>query len=228
MSDQNIAKKKAGEYAATLIEPGMTIGIGTGSTVYFFIQALAKKIQEGLIIKGVPTSKQTQELATELNIPLVDLNNVDQLDITVDGADEIDPQLQLIKGGGGALLQEKIVAAASKRMIVIADESKYVQTLGKFPLPVEVIDFGWKHTMKHLQQLGCERIVLRKKDDKIFVSDHGHYILDCYFQQIKDAAQLHHQINNIAGVAENGLFINIATSAVIAYKDGSIKEINKS
>src|SRR6478735_6951403 len=175
MSDQNIAKQKAGEYAATLIEPGMTIGIGTGSTVYFFIQALAKKVKEGLIIKGVPTSTQTQQLATELNIPLVDLNDVEQLDLTVDGADEIDQQLQLIKGGGGALLQEKIVAAASKRMVVIADESKHVQTLGKFPLPVEVIDFGWKQTQQHIHQLGCDKIDLRTKNNKVFITDHGHY-----------------------------------------------------
>jgi ribose 5-phosphate isomerase A len=228
MSDQNIAKQKAGEYAATLIEPGMTIGIGTGSTVYFFILALAKRIKEGLMISGVPTSKQTQQLATELNIPLVELNDVDQLDVTVDGADEIDHQLQLIKGGGGALLQEKIVASASKKMVVIADESKYVKTLGKFPLPVEVIDFGWKQTQQHIQNLGCTKIVLRTKDDKTFITDHGHYILDCYFGKINDVIQLHQQLNNIPGVVENGLFINMAGNAVIAYKDGNIKVMDKS
>ena len=228
MSDQNIAKQKAGEYAATFIETGMTIGIGTGSTVYYFIQAVAKKIkEEKLVIKGVPTSKQTEQLATELNIPLVDLNDVEQLDLTVDGADEIDPQLQLIKGGGGALLQEKIVAAASKKLIIIADETKLVDTLGKFPLPVEVITFAWKQTQQHIQQLGCSKATLRTKDGKIFVTDHAHYILDCYFEKIENAIQLNQQLNNITGVVENGLFINMATSAIIAYSDGSIKEIGK-
>lgn len=227
MSDQNTAKQKAGEYAATFIETGMTIGIGTGSTVYYFIQALAKKIKGGLVIKGVPTSKQTELLAKELNIPLVDLNEVAQLDLTVDGADEIDPQLQLIKGGGGALLQEKIVAAASKKLVIIADETKLVDTLGKFPLPVEVITFAWKQTQRHIQELGCSKIVLRTKNEMPFITDHGHYILDCYFEKIDNAALLQQQLNNIPGVVENGLFVNMATSAIVAYSDGSIKEITK-
>jgi ribose 5-phosphate isomerase A len=227
MSAQNIAKQKAGEYAATFIETGMNIGIGTGSTVYYFIQALAKKIKEGLVIKGVPTSRQTELLAKELNIPLTDLNNVAQLDLTVDGADEIDPHLQLIKGGGGALLQEKIVAAASKKLIIIADESKLVDTLGKFPLPVEVITFAWEQTQKHIQNLGCTKIILRKKNDDVFMTDHKHYILDCYFEKINDVVSLTQQLNNIPGVVENGLFVNIATSAIIAHNDGNIKEITK-
>jgi ribose 5-phosphate isomerase A len=224
MADQNIAKQKAGEYAATFITEGQTVGIGTGSTVYFFIHALAKKIKQGLNIQAVPTSLKTQQLATELGIPLVDINEVQQIDITIDGADEIDPQLQLIKGGGGALLQEKIVAAASKKLIIIADESKLVRQLGKFPLPVEVIKFGWKQTLRHIASLDCNKIVLRTKEENIFVTDHGHYILDCYFEAIKDAALLHQQLNNIPAVVENGLFINMASSAVIAYADGSVKE----
>ena len=228
MSDQNIAKQKAGEYAATFIETGMTIGIGTGSTVYYFIQALAKKIkEEKLVIKAVPTSKQTEQLATELSIPLIDLNDVSKLDLTVDGADEIDPQLQLIKGGGGALLQEKIVAAASKKLIIIADETKLVGTLGKFPLPIEVITFAWKQTQKHIQNLGCNKIILRKKNNEVFMTDHKHYILDCYFEKIEDVGSLTQQLNNIPGVVENGLFINMATNAIVAYSDGSIKEIGK-
>ena len=221
------AKQKAGEYAATFIETGMTIGVGTGSTVYFFIQELAKRIQQGLQIKAVPTSKQTQQLATELNIPLVDLNDVSLLDLTIDGADEIDFQFQLIKGGGGALLQEKIVAAASKKLIIIADESKLVNTLGKFPLPVEVITFAWKQTLQHIQQLGYTKIELRTREGKTFVTDHGNYILDCYTEKIENAALLHQQLNNIPGVVENGLFINMATAAVIAYNDGTVKELKK-
>lgn len=223
----NTAKQQAGEYAATLIENGMTIGIGTGSTVYFFIQALAKKIQQGLNIKGVPTSAQTAQLATSLHIPLTDLNDVAALDLTVDGADEIDPSLNLIKGGGGALLQEKIVAAASRNNIIIADESKLVQQLGKFPLPVEVITFAWKQTQHHIQQLGCNNITLRKKDDQVFITDHGHYILDCYFEKINEVQLLHQQLNNIPGVVENGLFLHMASKAIIAYNDGSVKEIVK-
>ncbi|MEP6845200.1 MAG: ribose-5-phosphate isomerase RpiA, partial [Panacibacter sp.] len=225
--NHNSSKQNAGEYAATLIETGTTVGIGTGSTVYFFIQALAKRVRDGLAIKAVPTSTQTHQLTTALNIPLVDLNDIQQIDITVDGADQIDEHLQLIKGGGGALLQEKIVAAASKKLVIIADESKLVKQLGKFPLPVEVIPYGWKQTLKHIKQLGCEKIMLRTKEEKIFVSDHGHYILDCFFEKINDGSLLHQQLNNIPGVVENGLFINMATSAVIAYSDGSIKTINR-
>lgn len=225
MSSNTSSKQKAGEYAATLIENGLTVGIGTGSTVYFFIHALANMVKEGLSIQAVPTSLKTQQLATELGIPLTDLNDVAAIDITVDGADEIDPQMQLIKGGGGALLQEKIVAAASKKLVIIADESKLVKQLGHFPLPVEVITFGWKQTQHHIEKLGCSKIVLRTKNEEAFISDHGHYILDCFFEKINDAAMLHQQLNNIPGVVENGLFINMAGSAVIAYKDGSVKTL---
>jgi len=227
MNSTNFSKQKAGEYAATLIEDGITVGIGTGSTVYFFIYALAKRIKEGLQVTGVTTSSQSQQLATELGIHLMDLNDVQQIDITVDGADEIDKDLQLIKGGGGALLQEKIVAAASKKLVIIADESKLVNQLGKFPLPVEVIPFGWKQTMKQIQELGCEKIILRSKEQQTFVSDQGHYILDCYFEKIANAVSLNQQLNIIPGVVENGLFINMANSAIIAYSDGSIKTINR-
>ncbi|CAN5536807.1 ribose 5-phosphate isomerase A [soil metagenome] len=226
MSTTNSAKQKAGEYAATLIENGLIVGIGTGSTVFFFIQALAKRVKEGLVIKAVTTSSQSQQLASELGIHLIDLNDIVQINITIDGADEIDEDLQLIKGGGGALLQEKIVAAASRKLVIIADESKLVKQLGKFPLPVEVIPFGWKQTLKYIQQLGCEKIILRTKKEKTFISDHGHYILDCYFEKINDTSLLHQQLNNIPGVVENGLFINMASSAVIAYEDGTIKTIN--
>lgn len=227
MSDNNSAKQQAGEHAATLIKDGLTVGIGTGSTVYFFIQALAKKVKEGLHILGVTTSQQSQKLATEFGIPLIDFDDADPIDITIDGADEIDTNLELIKGGGGALLQEKMVAAASKILIIIADESKLVTDLGKFPLPVEVIPFGCKQTMKHIAALGCKQMELRKREEKIFISDHGHYILDCYFEKINDPLQLNEQLNNIPGVVENGLFINLAKSAIIAYKDGTVKTIER-
>ena len=148
-------KKQVGEYASQFVENNMTIGIGTGSTAYWFTLSLAERVRRGLKIQAVPTSQSTKQLATEQGIPLAELNNVDFLDLTVDGADEIDSQLQLIKGGGGALLQEKIVAAASKQLIIIADESKYVKCLGTFPLPVEVIIFGWKQAQRHIQKLSC-------------------------------------------------------------------------
>ncbi|MCW3116203.1 MAG: rpiA, partial [Chitinophagaceae bacterium] len=145
----------------------------------------------------------------------------------IDGADEIDPQLQLIKGGGGALLQEKMVAAASKRLIVIADNGKMVECLGKHPLPVEVIAYGWKQTQKHIGMLPCLKSVLRLRDDKPFISDHGHYILDCYFEKIENAGWLSQQLNNIPGVVENGLFVNMASAAIIGHDDGSVRTLNK-
>lgn len=216
-------KKRVGEYAADYVEQGMTVGLGTGSTVYWLLQELGKRVQQGLSFRAVPTSRQTQTLATELGIPLVDLNNVDQLVLTLDGADEIAPGLQLIKGGGGALLQEKIVAAASKQLIILADESKMVNVLGRFPLPVEVITFGWKQVQKKItQQLGCQLVEQRMKNGEVFVSDHGHYILDCHFSQITDIPELNEALHAIPGVVETGLFPSMADIAVVGYADGRI------
>lgn len=223
MFSQEEIKKRTGAYAADYVEQGMTIGLGTGSTVYWLLQELGKRVQGGLHFRAVPTSRQTQTLATELGIPLADLNNVDSLALTLDGADEIAPGLQLIKGGGGALLQEKIVAAASKQLIIIADENKVVNTLGKFPLPVEVIPFGWKQVQKKItQQLGCQLVELREKNGGTFVSDHGHYILDCHFSQIADPAELNEALHLIPGVVETGLFVSMADIAVVGYADGRI------
>ncbi|MES1220871.1 MAG: ribose-5-phosphate isomerase RpiA [Bacteroidota bacterium] len=216
-------KRIAGEHALQFIEPGMTIGIGTGSTVYYFIQALAKKVKSGFDIKGVATSRQTETLAKQLGITMIDLNDAESLALTIDGADEIDVQLQLIKGGGGALLQEKMVAAASDNLIIIADSNKFVNCLGKHPLPVEVITYGWKQTQKHITRISDIKSLLRLKDDKPFISDHGHYILDCYFEKIENAEWLSEQLNNIPGVVENGLFINMASKAIIGYEDGSVQ-----
>src|SRR6266487_4903230 len=195
-------KKRAGIHAADLVQNDMIIGLGTGSTVYWLIQELGKRIQQGLRITIVPTSKKTQVLASELKMPVTDLNGIDKIALTVDGADEVDPQLQLIKGGGGALLQEKIVAAASEQFIVIVDDSKLVQQLGKFPLPVEVIPFGSNHVLQKILATGCEDVLLRKKNDQLFISDHGHYILDCYFEKINDAISLNNALHNIPGVVE--------------------------
>ncbi|RXK80991.1 ribose-5-phosphate isomerase RpiA [Filimonas effusa] len=215
-------KKRVGAYAADYVQPGMTIGIGTGSTVYWLLQELGNRIQQGLQFRAVPTSRQTQTLATELGITIADINNIEELALTIDGADEIDGSLQLIKGGGGALLQEKIVAAASKQLIIIADETKMVSQLGQFPLPVEVIPFGWKQVSKKIQQLGCREVVLRQKNGETFISDHGHYILDCHFSAIPHASTVNQQLHDIPGVVETGLFINMADMAICGYADGRI------
>lgn len=217
-------KQNLGRQAAQFVQPGMTIGIGTGSTANWFIHFLAEKIQNGLSCRGVPTSKQTKLLAEERGISIVELNEVNHIDLTIDGADEINPLLQLIKGGGGALLQEKMVAVASQKLIIIADETKMVRELGKFPLPVEVVPYGWKQTKKQIELLGCKNAMLRTAEGKIFITDHGHYILDCHFQKIEDAALLQTQLNNIPGVVDNGLFIDLADGALIGYADGTIKE----
>jgi len=216
-------KKRVGTAAADMVENDMTLGIGTGTTVYWFILALAEKIKNGFHCKAVPTSKQTEQLARQLNIPLLALNDANRIALTIDGADEIDPGLQLIKGGGGALLQEKMVAAASDRLIIIADHTKAVDQLGKFPLPVEVIPYGWKQVQKHIGELYDIDMTLRLKDGQPLITDHGHYILDCHFGQIDDAPALEIQLNNIPGTVENGLFIHRANEALVGYPDGSVK-----
>jgi ribose 5-phosphate isomerase A len=221
MTDKDQMKKTVGEYAATFIQPNTAIGIGTGTTAYWMIMALGEKVKQGFVITAVPTSRQTGELAASLGIPLVTLNDVDRLALTIDGADEVDPSLRLIKGGGGALLQEKMVAAASDRMIVIADEQKMVACLGKFPLPIEVIPFGWKQVQKRIGAPSA----LRMKDGQVFVTDHGNYILDAHFGAIDDPAGLGEALHDIPGVVEHGLFINLATEVLIGYEDGSVKKI---
>jgi len=218
-------KKLVGTTAADLVENDMPLGIGTGTTVYWFIMALAEKVKNGLRCQAIPTSRQTETLARQLNIPLLALNDVNRIALTIDGADEIAPGLQLIKGGGGALLQEKMVAAASDRLIIIADHTKAVDQLGKFPLPVEVIPYGWKQVQKHIGALYNVEMTLRFKDGQPLITDHGHYILDCHFGQITDAPALEMQLNNIPGTVENGLFIHRAQQALVGYPDGSIKSI---
>lgn len=224
MLSANDIKRKVGEQAAQLLKPGMIAGIGTGSTAYWLLMALGKQVQEGLSIRCVPTSQETARLAAAQQIPLMELNDAPVIDITIDGADEIDPQLQLIKGGGGALLQEKMVAAASKQLVIIADHTKLVQQLGAFPLPVEVIPFGWKQVQRHIEQLYPVKSFLRLKENQPLVTDHGHYILDCHFNQIPDAPALNISLNTIPGVVDNGLFIKMATGTIIGYPDGTIQQ----
>ncbi|TDX01174.1 ribose-5-phosphate isomerase RpiA [Dinghuibacter silviterrae] len=227
LSDKDQMKKKVGEYAATFIQNGTAIGIGTGSTAYWMIMALGAKVREGFQITAVPTSRATVELAQAQGIPLATLNDVDRLALTIDGADEVDPAFQLIKGGGGAHLQEKMVAAASDRMIVIADEQKLVNRLGKFPLPIEVIPFGWKQVQRRVAALGCPSSEIRQRDGKPWITDHGNYILDAHFGAIADAPALGHALHEIPGVVEHGLFIGLATEVLVGYADGTVKELRK-
>ena len=218
------AKQAAAFKAVSYIEDGMVVGLGTGSTAYWAIQYLGERVQKGLKVTAVATSDETERLAREVNIDVQSLDQVDVLDIDIDGADEVDKNLNLIKGGGGALLREKIVAVASRKFIVIADESKIVDILGKFPLPVEVIPFGYTYTAKKLASLGCNP-VLRVKEGKTFVSDNGNYILDCHFNTIADPAGLQQEINTIAGVVESGLFVKVASQVIIGLADGGVREI---
>ena len=223
MLTQEEIKKRLGKYAADFVPGNATIGLGSGSTIFWLIEELAKRTQQGLSVEIVPTSTQTKGLAEKAGIATVDLNDVDSLPLTIDGADEIDRQFQLIKGGGGALLQEKMVASVSEQLIIIADESKYVSQLGRFPLPVEVIPGGWKQVYTKIMALGCKNVELRMVQKQVFITDNGHYILDCYFGKIEDADALNISLHLIPGVVETGLFINMTHTAVIGYADGRIE-----
>jgi ribose 5-phosphate isomerase A len=216
-SDGASGKQMAGEEAVNYIENGMVIGIGTGTTAASMIQALALRLHEGLTIVGaVPTSEATAQLASGLGIPLTDLDTHPQLDLAIDGADEIDGQLRLIKGGGGALLREKIVATASRSFIIIADTTKLVPKLGlAFPVPVETIPFARTPVQLQLQALGA-RVQLRQREGQAFRTDNGNIILDCFFPGgIDDPESLHTNIKAIVGVLETGLFLGMAERAII-------------
>ena len=230
------AKFVSAKRAAQLVETGMRVGLGTGSTAAWLVRCLGEMVRdEGLRIRGVPTSTRTAELAREVGIEVISLDEAKWLDITIDGADEFDGQLNLIKGGGGALLQEKIVATASDQMIVIADAGKEVETLGAFPLPIEVIPFGWQTT----QALGEETLVsmdvlgrqstLRMNGQVPFLTDEGNHIIDLHVKRIGNARQLALVLNQMPGVVENGLFIDICDQVIIGYGDGKVevRDINE-
>lgn len=224
--DARQMKIKAAEAALSHVEDGMRLGIGTGSTAEEFIRLLAERVEGGLRVEGVPTSERTARLCLDLGITLRSLDELPELDLTIDGADEVDPDLNLIKGGGGALLREKIVATASSRMIVIADESKVVDTLGAFKLPIEVNAFGLNATRiaieKTARRLGLSgAIALRGGAEEPFQTDGGHLILDASFGRIPDADALARALNAIPGVVEHGLFIGVATLAIIAGPTGA-------
>jgi ribose 5-phosphate isomerase A len=224
--DAREMKIKAADVALGYVEDGMRLGIGTGTTAEEFVRLLAEKVADGLKIEGVPTSERTARLCMELGVPLRSLDERPELDLTIDGADQLDYSLRLVKGGGGALLREKIVAATSTRMIVIADETKLVETLGAFPLPIEVNPFGLVSTRimieKAVARLGLTgALVLRQAGDQTFKTDGGHYILDASFGRIADAEALSIALNSIPGVVEHGLFLNMATLAIIAGPAGA-------
>lgn len=218
-------KKAAGERATEFIEEGMVIGLGSGSTVYWALKKLGEMIEQGLNVKGIPSSLRTKEWAEEFNIPLTDFSEVQHINIAIDGADEIDPDFNMIKGGGGALLREKIIDAHADKLIIIADESKMVEGLGEFPLPIEVLPFGWQLAAGKITELGA-KLVLRKRDGSVFISDNGNYILDCAFKTIPDPAHLHKVLKQLPGVVETGLFIGMANVVIISGTDG-IKVLEK-
>ncbi|CAH0341161.1 ribose-5-phosphate isomerase RpiA [Rhizobium sp. CECT 9324] len=225
--DAREMKIKAAAAALEHVEDGMRLGIGTGSTAEEFVRLLAERVAAGIKVQGVPTSERTARLCVELGVPLKSLDELPELDLTIDGADEIDQRLTLIKGGGGALLREKIVAAASQRMIVIADATKVVDTLGRYPLPIEINPFGQVSTRVAIEKLAARlgltgELTLRARgEDDVFMTDGGHLILDASFGRIPDADALASQLNAIPGVVEHGLFINLATLAIIAGPAGA-------
>ncbi len=219
-------KRRAAAQALSYVSDGMRLGLGTGSTAKHFVDLLGERVKAGLNVLCVPTSEVTRAQAQALGVPLTTLDETPELDLTIDGADEFDASLRLVKGGGGALLREKIVAAASTRMIVITDDSKRVGTLGRYPLPVEIVPFGAEATrraMAHaIHQAGCAgEIVLRKSaDGHVFVTDGGHFIFDCKLGIIADAEGLAALLARIPGVVETGLFLNLADAVIVAAPDG--------
>ncbi|MDX1821715.1 MAG: ribose-5-phosphate isomerase RpiA [Paracoccaceae bacterium] len=230
------AKFVAAKRAVDYVEDGMRVGLGTGSTAAWMVRCLGELVrQDGLKIKGVPTSTRTAALAREVGIEVISLDEAKWLDLTIDGADEFDGELNLIKGGGGALLQEKIVATASDQMIVIADVGKEVETLGAFPLPIEVIPFGWQTTRALVEEmlismdvLGRD-VTLRMNGDRPFITDEGNHILDLHLNRIGNARQLAMVLNQVPGVVENGLFIDICDIVIVGYGDGRVetRDINQ-
>jgi ribose 5-phosphate isomerase A len=216
------AKEAAGHRAAEFVTNGMTVGLGTGSTAEYAIRRLAERVkEEGLRITAVPTSLKTELLARESGIPLVDINGIGRIDLTIDGADEIDAAFNMIKGGGGALLREKVVARASKLEIIVIDPGKLVKRLGEqWPVPVEVVPFGWSQTAKALQALGCDVKLRGVSEDRPDQTDNSNYLLDCHFPVIDNPAELEQKIDAVPGVVACGLFIGLAHRLVIGHPDG--------
>ena len=214
-------KKQVGAKAAEFVDNGMCVGLGTGSTAAYFIQSLGKRCREGLQIQAIPSSKQTEQLAKENGIPLA--THATQIDLTIDGADEIDPQKRMIKGGGGALLREKILATASKEMIVIVDESKCVDKLGQFPLPVELSPFCYEITLKQITSLGHPATLRMAQKNTPFITDNGNYIADIQWNQPpEDPEEFDAELRTIPGVIETGFFFGLAKRVIVGFKNNNI------
>jgi ribose 5-phosphate isomerase A len=217
-------KELTGRAAAQMVREGDVVGLGTGSTAYFTVIALGERVKAGLKIIGIPTSVKTADLARSIGIPLTTLDEHPDIDITIDGADEIDPQLRMIKGGGGALLREKVVASASKKMVAVVDSAKVVPVLGTFPLPVEIIAFARAVVEKKMVALGGSPKLRTQADGSPYITDNGNEILDCNFREIKDPPALALILSNTPGIVEHGLFIGIASLALVA-RGGRVEEM---
>jgi len=209
-------KEAAARASLKFVKDGQVVGLGTGSTATYFIKLLADQVKKGLRIRGIPTSIRSQELALSLGIPLTTLDECQEIAVTVDGADEVDPQLRLIKGGGGAMLREKIVASATKQLVIVADSSKQVPVLGGFPVPVEVIPFAQVLVAKRIAALGAEVRPRAGADGKPFVTDERNHILDCQFGAIRDPEALARRLSDMPGIVEHGLFVGMASVALFA------------
>ncbi len=220
-SDTLNLKKAAAEKSLEFIHDGDTVGLGTGSTVRYLLEGLGQRMTEGLEIQGVPTSQETAALATQLKIPLLSENEAWNIDVAIDGADEVDPHWNLIKGGGGALLREKIIAANAKKFVVIVDAAKQVSALGlSFPLPVEVIPFGWQSTAKKIEQLGY-RVTLRQKGNMVVVTDNQNHILDLQGGEITNPSESAQQLLSIPGVVDCGLFVDMTSVLIVGSSQGA-------
>jgi len=216
MSNDDYEKEAAARASLQFVKEGQVVGLGSGTTATHFIQLLGEKVKNGLRVRGIPTSVRSRELAESLSIPLTTLDECQEIAVTVDGADEVDPQLRLIKGGGGALLREKIVASATRQMVVVADATKQVERLGKFPLPVEVIRFAQALIAKRIAALGAEVELRTQADGQPYVTDENNHILDCRFGEIRHPDQLARQLSDMPGVVEHGLFIGMASLVLVA------------
>jgi ribose 5-phosphate isomerase A len=216
-TEKAVAARKSLEY----VKDGMVVGLGSGTTATFAIQFLGEMVRDGLKIRGIPTSRASGDLARSLGIPLTSFDEVSYTDVTIDGADEVAPGLALTKGGGGALLHEKIVAAASHRLVIVADEHKIVERLGRFPLPVEVIPFAAAPVRKKLEDIGAHPMLRIAKDGSPYITDEGNYIFDCHYGEILDPPAVAQTIKSMTGVVEHGLFLGLASVAIIAGPDGA-------
>jgi ribose 5-phosphate isomerase A len=225
MMTQDEAKLMAARRALDFVEDGMSLGLGSGTTSAIFIRELGSRVKQGLRVRGIATSAASQQLAESLSIPITTFDQCPELDLAIDGADEVGPGLSLIKGGGGALLREKIVESAARRFIVVADSSKLVTTLGRFPLPVEVIQMALPLVSHKLDALGLNPKLRHHPDGSVYITDEGNYILDCACGSIPDPAKTAAELRSIVGIVEHGLFVNMASLALIAGDDG-IREVH--